>query len=150
MIPQASEDGIRRLVRSFLRHQERHIEAVRRLDTPAANRTFLNRVATSDQLVASEEGRWELERLLAHPALHVRITAAALVLDWAPEKAIPILGGVLDADLSDIPSVQERIDITASARHMLYVYFGIRSWDRNDLIDPLRKYGIELRRRHRS
>ncbi len=149
MIHHISEDRIRRLVVRFLEHAQRRIEAVRSLDTPAANRSFLNRVAASDQLVASEEGRRELERLLMHPELHIRVTAACLVLDWAAEKAIPILGSVLDADLSDIPSVDECLDIRLSAKDMLFVHFGIRPGDRNDLIEPLRKYGIELRRRHR-
>jgi hypothetical protein len=59
------------------------------------------------------------------------------------------LGNVLDASLTEIASIHERNEIATSARHLLYVHFGIRPGDRNDLIEPLARYGIALRRRNR-
>ncbi len=71
-------------------------------------------------------------------------------MDWAPDKAIPVFGSMLDADLSSIPSIDERLDIRVISRDWLYKHFNIRSANRNDLIEPLRAYGIELEHRDES
>jgi hypothetical protein len=65
-------------------------------------------------------------------------------MEWAPRKAIPVLGWLLDADLEAISSVDERLDIRINTKDLLYKYFDIRSSDRNDLIEPLKEYGVEL------
>ena len=40
----------------------------------------------------------------------------------------------------------EQLIIRASASDKPFLFFGIRSWRESDLIEPLRDYGVELRR----
>jgi hypothetical protein len=144
MIRRISDISTKRLLGEFLRHEELRMHAVRRLDVPAANRHQLKASALSEALAATPEGRAELEKLLSYPKLYVRVSAAGNVLGWAPRKAIPVLGRLLDADFETISSIDERLDIRVGAKDLLYKYFDIRSSDRNDLIEPLKKYGVEL------
>jgi hypothetical protein len=72
------------------------------------------------------------------------LRAAANVLEWSPEKAVPVLGRLLVEDLSAENSIDERIDIRVEASGWLYRHFGIRDYDRNKLIEPLRTYGVNI------
>jgi hypothetical protein len=144
MTPPISENSVRDLLQAFLDCEELRMQAVRRLDVPAANKYCLKAAAAAEALSKTAEGRAEIEKLLGHATLYVRVRAAEAVMDWAPDKAIPVFGSMLDADLSSIPSVDERLDIRVISGDWLYKYFDIRSSDRNDLIEPLKEYGVEL------
>ncbi|TKT81273.1 hypothetical protein [Aquamicrobium sp. LC103] len=138
------------LIAVYIDHLELRMEAVCNLYVGGANRHFLKAHRARDKLVATAEGRSALEGLLSHPTLHVRVSAAAAVMTWDAERVIPFLGGLLDADLSAIPSVDERLEIRITAMDLLYMHFDVRSSDRNDLIEPLRAYGVELSYRDHS
>lgn len=147
MIRQTSENSIQDLLEAFLDYEELRMQAVRRLDVPKANKYVLTAAAAANVLSKTAQGRAEIEKLLRHPTLYIRVRAAGVVMDWAPEKAIPVFGAMLDADLSSIPSVDERIDISVTSKDWLYGHFNIHNADRNALIEPLRAYGIELKHR---
>ena len=150
MTRKISELSISEAIDAFVGHLALRMQGVRNLDVPAANRHFLKAKAVADKLVASEPGRLAIEELLAHPILHIQVSAAEYVRRWDPDKVIPFLGRLLDADLSTIASVDERLDIRCRAKDALYMHFGIRSWDRNDLIEPLKAYGVNLTYRDHS
>jgi hypothetical protein len=147
MIRRISEKSIQNLLKSFLDYEELRIQAVRRLDVPEANKYILKAAAAAKLLSGTLEGRAEIENLLRHAKLYVRVRAAEVVMDWAADKAIPVFGAMLDADLSSISSVDERLDIRVIAKDWLFKHFNIRGANRNDLIEPLRAYGIELKNR---
>lgn len=144
MIRKISDTTISEKVAAFLTYSVRQVEAVRIDDVPAANRHFLKAAAAAETLAASPEGRLALEKLLEHPTLYVQVGAAEYVRRWNPDRVIPFFGRLLDADLSSIASVDERLEIRIRAGDALYKHFGIRSWDRNDLIEPLKAYGVDL------
>ncbi|SFK57776.1 hypothetical protein SAMN04488498_108176 [Mesorhizobium albiziae] len=150
MTSRISEISVHELLKTFLKYENLRLRAVRRLDVPATNRNFLKAVAASDSLSQTAAGRAEIEKLLTHPMPYIRVRAAGAVMTWAPEKAIPVFGRMLDADLSAISSVDERLDIRIDSQDWLYQHFQIRSSDRNDLIEPLKAYGIELSYRDRT
>ena len=128
----------------FLRHLRMRMEALNKLDIPASNRHFLKAEEKAALLIASNAGRQAVEKLLQHPTVHIRLSAAEHVINWAPQTVIPLLGQLLDADLSAIGSADERLDIRVRTKDALYAHFHIRSSDRNDLIEPLRAYGVHL------
>ncbi len=133
------------LMHDLLKYQNLHRLAVRRNDILALNRHILKVSAAADSLAAKiPHGREALEQLLVHPTAYVRLRAAGRVLMWAPEKAVPVLGRLLIEDLGNESSPDERIDIRTEAKGWLYQHFDIRSFNRNDLIEPLRAYGIEI------
>jgi hypothetical protein len=144
MTPQTPREPIEKLLNTFFKYEELRMQAVRRLDVPAANRYLLRVSAASKALAATPDGRDELEKLLSHPTEYIRLSAAGTIMRWAPEKAIPIFGQLLVDHLSAITSVDERLDIRITAKDWLYRHFNIRSFDRNDLIEPLKAYGIDL------
>ncbi|WP_011580268.1 MULTISPECIES: hypothetical protein [Chelativorans] len=133
------------LLERFHKHQELYRLAVRRQDVPTANRHILKASEYLNALAAlNPAGRETIETLLTHPDAYLRLRAAGSVLSWSPEKAIPVLGRLLFEDLGPTRSPDERLDIRTEAKGWLYKHFGIRSFDRNDLIEPLRAYGVEL------
>lgn len=136
----------------FIAQTQLRMAAVCRLDPAAANRHLAKAKAAAETLAATPEGRAEIEKLLAHPVVHIRLSAAEEMADWAPETAIPIFGRLLDADLiaMGVGSPDERLDIRDRAKSWLYRYFDVRSWNRNDLIEPLKAYGVELTYRDHS
>lgn len=146
MTPQTSEN-VARLIDGFLLHHKQRIEAVRRQDVPKANRHLLKAGESADMLRVSPGGRAAMERLLDHLDPNVQLSAGEEVMKWDPEKVVPLLGGLLDADLNHIESVDERLDIRHRARAWLFKHFNIWSADRNDLIEPLKAYGVNLRSR---
>lgn len=117
-------------------------------DVPRANRHVMKAWAPIQELAADPgEGRPALEALLTSDRADIRLRAAQAVIEWAPGKAIPVLGRLLFEDLGpDVPTGL-RIEVRISATHALYDYFSIRSFDQNDLIKPLEAYGVKLPRR---
>jgi len=134
----------------FLEYQERQQAAIRAEDIPAANRHAMKVKRYADALAATPRGRDMLEELAGSPLPFVRHRAAQWVVDWAPELAVPVLGRHLIEDFGPDLSVDERLELRISAKHSLYAFFGIRSFDHNDLIEPLKAYGIDLSYRDHS
>ena len=145
-----SEKSVEELTGLFLKYQNLRLRAVRALDVPAVNRNVLRSAAVVDELSRLPAGRSEMEKLLDAPSAYLRVRTAGAVMRWAPEKAIPVFGSMLDANLSSVESADERLEIRTISEDWLFRHFSIRSADRNDLIEPLRAYGIELARQDRS
>jgi len=128
----------------LFKYQELHRQAVRRIDVPASNRHVLKIIEAGNALASTSPGRDALEKLLTHPMAYMRLRAAQRVLEWDSKMAIPVLGRLLFENLGEESTVDERIDIRTSAKDSLFMHFGIRSWNRNDLIEPLKTYGVDL------
>lgn len=145
MTPTPSSAAVRAVLDRFLAAEALYETAVRSDDIPEANRQMTKLIIHGDGLAASgTEGREALEAMLHDASPYLRLRSAKRVLAWAPHRAIPVLGRLLFEDLGDDRSTAERIDIRVSAKDCLYLHFGIKSWRQNDLIAPLRAYGVEL------
>lgn len=149
MIQTASEASLEALVKDVVKYEELRRAAIRRDDIPAANRHFDKATPLLDELASRvPAGREALEMLLTHSSAFVRLSAAARVLAWAHEKAIPVLAHLAEDDLGADYSPAEGGSVEISAAGLLYRHFDIRSFDRNDLIEPLRAYGIDWPHRY--
>lgn len=130
-------------LRMFFEQHDSYAAAVRRQDVPAANRCLLKVSSCLDAVAGLPGGKALLEKLLDHDEPYIRLRAAGSVMDWMPDLAIPVFGRLLAEDINNL-SPYERLDIHAEAVGWLYKYFKIRSFNQNDLIEPLRAYGVEL------
>jgi hypothetical protein len=128
----------------FLRYQERQQIAIRAENVPVANRHFLKVKQYADALTETSRGRDALEELAKSPFPFVRLRAAHRVRAWAPKLAIPVLGRLVIEKFEPDLSVDERLELRISAMHSLCSFFGISSYDQNELIDPLKAYGVDL------
>lgn len=149
MTRKISELPVEDLVGRFVKAQVKNQDAVREQNIPVANRQVDITMRTAEILITSAEGRRALETLMSHSEPFVRLRAAQYVRRWAPDLAIPVLGRMLLDEYEDI-SVEESLEMIIGAKDSLYLHFGIRSFDWNDLIEPLKPYGIELPFRDRS
>ena len=84
-----------------------------------------------------------IENLMRDADPYLRLRAAGSVMSWMPEAAIQVFGKLLVDDLSYL-SPDESLDIHHESKGWLYKHFNIRSFDQNDLIEPLKAYGVEL------
>lgn len=150
MTRKTSELPVGELVERFVKAQVRNQEAVREQNVPAANRQVDITMQTAEVLMNSAEGRYALEKLMGHGEPFVRLRAAKFVRRWAPDLAIPVLGRMLANDSSADLSVDERLELRIEAKDSLFAQFGIRNFDWNDLIEPLKAYGINLPFRNRK
>lgn len=132
-----------RLVDELVEYQMREIAAWAADDTNAVNRNVAQIIKRLDLLKGTRDGRTALEDLMSHELPEVRLTAAGAVLAWAPEKAIPVLGRIVAERRPPSPD-KPRQPIAFDAAISLYEHWGIRSYNRDDLIEPLARYGIEL------
>jgi hypothetical protein len=149
MTRKISDLPVEDLIERFVKSQVRNQDAVREQNIPAANRQVDITMQAAEVLMNSTEGRHALERLMSHGEPFVRLRAAQFVRRWAPDLAIPVLGRMLVDDYEDI-SVDEGLEMIIGAKDSLFAQFGIRSFDWNDLIDPLKAYGINLPFRNRK
>jgi HEAT repeat protein len=84
------------LAESFVNGHLAALGAYRAKDIPAHNRSALRAETAADALRARGKiGKAKLEELLRHPSPTVRLNAAAYVLDWAPNEAIPVIEKVM-------------------------------------------------------
>ena len=150
MTQMISERSQFELMEIFMDLQEKRLHALRKLDVPRVNSIVSKLSVVENALSSTREGRTRVENLLRHESPYLRARAAGVVMGWDPAKAIPIFGALLNADLTPISSVDERLDIRLSSKEWLFKHFGIRNADRNALIEPLRAYGIELPYKDRS
>ena len=139
-----SADSASDLILSFRNETEKYRHALRHEDVPNANCLVLSIMRLGDSLEASQAGRDALEELLDNADPLLRLRAAHWCLKWTPERAVPVVGRLLTDDLGDDSAPFERLMIRTSASDKLFLFFGIESWRDNDLIEPLRAYGVEL------
>jgi hypothetical protein len=142
----AADPDIERLVERLLRYQQLEIAAMEREDVSAGNRHFDKLHSALTQLAKTSSGRDALEHLLDHDTPEVRLRAAGQIMAWAPNKAIPVLGHLI-AEWRPKDRNKGYVAVRTEAKGWLYDHFGIKDFDQNKLIEPLKAYGIELRRR---
>lgn len=145
MTSRNTDRSVEALVETLLRYQRLQIEAFERDDIRTGNRHFDKLSAALEQLANTPPGRDALERLMQHEMPEVCVRAAGMVIGWAPDIAIPVLGRLM-VDWRPKDTRKGYFSVGGSAKMRLYRHFGIRTYHRNDLIEPLRRYGIELRR----
>jgi hypothetical protein len=139
-----SNPSVAELARLFVDHAEFQREASKAdKDVPAFNRHVLKMSAAAKALEITPEGRRALEVLISDSRPFVRVRAAGAVLRWAPHRAIPVLGGLLVEELSEM-SPGERLELRISAADSLFIHFNIMTFDHNELIAPLETYGVNL------
>ena len=143
MNTRATEYSLDDLISQFVDYTRREIAAWEADSTPAVNRNVRQIGQRLDLLKSTTEGRIALEDLIYHELPEVRLRAARVVLAWAPDKAIPVLGRLV-AEWKPANPKKGYIPVAFDAGVSLYEHWGIRSYNRDDLIEPLARYGIEL------
>lgn len=130
-------------------HGDREIKRLRDLDAvwgrevSKANRV-LNKIGDLlDSLLQIESLERSVETLLGDRSARIRLWAAESLIGRTADKAIPVLGRLPIEDLHE-SSPDIRLSLRSSAAFQLYMHFNIRSFDQNDLIEPLRRHGVEL------
>lgn len=144
MIRKTSDLPVDVLREHFLKYQERQQMAIRAENIPAANRHLLKVMHYADALTETSRGKDVLEELTKSSLPFVRLRAAQYARKWAPDLAIPVLGRLVTEQFEPALSVDERLELRVSAKESLYIFFNIRSFDQNNLIEPLKAYGVEL------
>ncbi|MBB2970188.1 DUF2019 domain-containing protein [Mesorhizobium sp. RMAD-H1] len=116
-------------------------------DVPRANRYSDKVHAVLNALTdRGEEGRRAFEELLTHPLPHMRLYAAGKAIKWKPDAAVPVLGRLLIEEFDDGTARLAAVDVRVSADNLLMEFFDIKSLNPNDLIEPIKAYGIDLPR----
>ncbi|WP_223478066.1 hypothetical protein [Oricola indica] len=145
MTPKPSVGDAEGWTRRFLKYQALQVAAQRRGDIPAANRHVEKVTEALDVLAKTGlDGRMALERLMNDTDPSTRGRAARRVMEWDPDRAIPVLARLL-YEQSDPQSVSvEAVLIVREARYALQKYFGLDLFDPTELPDRLAAMGITL------
>ncbi|MBL8583782.1 MAG: DUF2019 domain-containing protein [Rhizobiaceae bacterium] len=141
-----SELPVNLLVEILIKNQVKQALAVRRDDTPSANR-YMKKVNQARHALAAKgnSGRAALEGLMRHPMPQVRLDGAVSVMQWAPDLAIPVLGRLIaETGYEKDMSADELIEVRHEATLSLFDHFGTKYYDRDELIEPLRAYGVDI------
>lgn len=132
-------------MKRFLKYQKLEVVAQRRNDIPAANRHVEKVTEALNALAeAGKAGRELLERLMNDPDPSTRGRAARRVMEWDPDRAIPLLAKLLYEPLDPESVSVEAVIIRREARFALQHYFGLDMFDPTELPDRLAAMGIEL------
>lgn len=131
-------------VEILLTNQSRWEEAIRSADIPAANKYALRMTHAVRALRETDDGRCELEKLLANSTPNLRLWAAGSVIAWAPDMAVPVLAKLLHESLGKGASLQENVDIRVNAQGYLARHFGLHPSDLRELPSRLADMGIDL------
>ena len=119
------------------------LEAYRAKDIPRHNRWFMRASAAADALVTrGNEGRTRLDELLRHPSPTVRLDAAAYVLDWAPNEAIPVIEKIMlwaDDDRTE-HLFGESMNVGMSSETLLAEHYDVDILDVRNFVRA--KYGL--------
>jgi hypothetical protein len=123
--------AVRNLVERLVQAEAAAAEAYARQDMKAQNRWADRREAAIRELLSSgPAGQAALEELLHHDLPVVRGVAAAHVLKWAPEKAVPVLEALVAWGHLQKGADGLRPPIAGlvlfSAKVLLSQYYGIR------------------------
>lgn len=133
------------LMTRFEKYQALENAAKRRRDIPAANRYFDKVSEALDALVdAGEAGRNKLEQLMQDSNPSTRGRAARRVLEWDPDRAIPVLARLLYEKFGSEIIPFHAVTIEIEAQSALTDYFGLDMFDPVELPGRLSALGIEL------
>ncbi|KXF78243.1 hypothetical protein ATN84_00060 [Paramesorhizobium deserti] len=147
MISTRSNRTLEQWTEEFVRRLQKQTQADRAENIPAYNRLHKKIVEALTAIEnAGSPGREVLEELMEHEMPQVRLWAAGRVIQWNPDRAIPVLGRLLIEKLPEESAPVERMSIRGTASSHLEKFFGITNFDRNELIEPLKAYGIDVPR----
>lgn len=146
MSTRAINPSLNELVNQLVDYTRREIDSAAAENTPAVNRNAVQVGKRLDVLKSTPAGRAELESLMGHPMAEIRLRAANAVMSWAPQEAIPVLG-TLVRDWHPANPRKGYIPVAFDASVSLFRHFNLYSYDEDDLVEPLRRYGIELHRK---
>jgi len=142
-IPSAGD--AERWAERFLKYQALQADAQRRNDIPAANRHVEKVTESLDALAKSgNEGRDLLEKLMGDADPSTRGRAARRVMEWDPDRAIPVLARLLYEPRNPEASAVEAVITREEAEFALLKHFGLDMFDPMELPDRLASMGITL------
>ncbi|GAB1581444.1 hypothetical protein [Phyllobacterium phragmitis] len=145
MTSMRSSRSLEQWAEEFVRRLQEQAEADRADNTAAYNRLHKKVVEALNAILdAGPRGRDILEYFLNHETPQVRMWAAGQVIKWDADKAVPVLGHLLVDKLPQETAAMERVNIRMGASAYLEQHFGITNFDRNELIEPLKAYGIDV------
>jgi len=96
------------------------------------------------QLMKTSEGRAAMEELLQNPSPWLRYAISTAVIEWAPEKAIPVLARLLHEPLEEEMEPWEEVSVRTQACMPLAYHFGYHPSNWSELPERLAEYGIDL------
>jgi hypothetical protein len=96
------------------------------------------------ELMGTAEGRAALEELQQNPSPQLRYSASSAVIEWAPEKAIPVLARLLYEPFDEDMEPWEEVSVRTQACMPLAEYFGYHPSNWSELPERLAEYGIDL------
>ena len=96
------------------------------------------------ELMESADGRAAMEELLQNPSSRLRYAISTAVIEWAPEKAIPVLARLLYEPLDENMEPWEEVSVRIHARMPLAYHFGYHPADWTELPERLAEHGIDL------
>lgn len=95
-------------------------------------------------LMESAEGRAAMEGLLQNPSPQLRYAASTAVIEWAPEKAIPILARLIYEPFDEEMEPWEEVSVRTRACMPLAYHFGYHPSNWSELPERLAEHGIDL------
>lgn len=94
--------------------------------------------------MGTAEGRAAMEELQQHPSPQLRYAASSAVIEWAPEKAIPVLARLLHEPFEEDMEPWEEVSVRTQACMPLAEYFGYHPSNWSELPEQLAEFGIDL------
>jgi len=128
----------------LLKYQALEQAAMRRRDIPAANRHVEQITRALRTLSGSPLGRQRLEGLLDHPDPSTRGRAASEIIQWVPERAVPVLAKLLYEPQDPAAAAFEKVGVSLEAQKALTGYFGLPWHDPRGLVEKLAAAGSAL------
>ena len=127
------------------------LEAYRAKDIPKHNRWFMRGSAAADALLGrGDDGRTKLEALLRHASPTVRLGAAAYVMKWAPNEAVPVIEKIMlwaDDDRTE-RLFGESMHVLSSAKGLLAQHYQLNILDVRNFVRA--KHGLPPKERSRE
>lgn len=128
----------------ILRNHEAWKKAHRRGDAKRAEALAKRFEQLAGALVKTDDGRLAMEDLLQNPSSRLRYAASTAVIEWAPDKAIPVLARLLHEPLEEDMQPWEEVSLRTQACMPLAEFFGNHPSQWSDLPERLAEYGIQL------
>ena len=131
-------------IEEILRNHESWKKASRRSDRKRVQVLRDRFEQLAGELMETPEGRAAMEELLDHPSSRLRFAVSTAVIEWAPEKAIPVLARLLYEPLNEDLEPWEEVSLRTEARMPLAYHFGYHPSEWTELPERLAEYGIDL------
>jgi len=131
-------------IEEILRNHESWKKASRRRDRKRVQALRDRFVQLAGELMETPEGRAAMEGLLDHPSSRLRYAVSTAVIEWAPEKAIPVLARLIYEPFDEELEPWEEVSVRTRACMPLAYHFGYHPSQWTELPERLAEYGIDL------